>query len=111
MPMHNLIEYSDVYWKTPGSLMQNDKHVPALDNNSNINFFFANNKSNILVKFKQQITGRTGNSGTKNVEIMVRLKCLSNFWRTLEMPLTNSEISFQLKWSKYCFLVAGTVAN
>ena len=41
MPMHNLIEYSDVYWKTPGSLMQNDKHVPALDNNSNINFFFC----------------------------------------------------------------------
>ena len=104
MPMHNVIEYSDVYWKTPESLMQNYKHVPALDNNSNIKIFCANNKSNILVK-------RTGNGGTKNVEIMVPLKCLSNFWRTLEVPLINSGISFQLKWSKYCFLVTGTVAN
>ena len=50
-------------------------------------------------KFKQKITGQTGNNGTKN------------FWRTLEMPLTNCEISLQLKWSENCFLVAGTVAN
>ena len=42
---------------------------------------------------------------------MVPLKYLSNFWRTLEMPLINCEISLQLKWSKYCFLVAGTAAN
>ena len=50
-------------------------------------------------KFKQKITGQTGNNGTKN------------FWRTHEMPLTNCEISLQLKWSENCFLVAGTVAN
>ena len=42
---------------------------------------------------------------------MVPLKCLSNFWRTLEMPLTNCESGFRLKWSKYCFLVAGAAAN
>ena len=42
---------------------------------------------------------------------MVPLKYLSNFWRTLEMPLINCEISLQLKWSKNCILVAGTVAN
>ena len=35
----------------------------------------------------------TGDNGTKNVEIMVALKYLSNFWRTLEMPLLN--------WNKY----------
>ena len=34
-------------------------------------------------KFKQEITGVTGDNGTKNVEAMVTLKCLSNFWRTL----------------------------
>ena len=38
-------------------------------------------------KFKQQIIGQTGNVGTKNVEIMVSLKYLGNFWRTLEKPL------------------------
>ena len=39
---------------------------------------------------------------------MVPLKYLSNFWRTLEMPLTNCEISLQLKWSRSCIIVAGT---
>ena len=41
----------------------------------------------------------------KMVEIMVLLKNLSNFWRTLEMPLINCEISLQLKWSKNFILV------
>ena len=62
-------------------------------------------------KFKQQIRGQTGNGGTKDVETMVPLKYLSNFWRTLEMPLINCEISLQLKWSKSCILEAGTAAN
>ena len=42
---------------------------------------------------------------------MVPLKYLSNFWRTREMPLINSEISLELKWSKDCFLVADTTAK
>ena len=42
---------------------------------------------------------------------MVPLKYLNNFWRTLEMPLINCEISLQLKWSKNFILVAGTAAN
>ena len=42
---------------------------------------------------------------------MVPLKYLSNFWRALEMPLINCEISLQLKLSKDCILVAGTTAN
>ena len=42
---------------------------------------------------------------------MVPLNYLSNFWRTLEMHLIIWEISLQLKWSKNCILVAGTVAN
>ena len=54
---------------------------------------------------KQQITGQTGNSGTKNVEIMVPLKCPSNFLRTLEMSLINCEISLQLKWSSKYIIV------
>ena len=42
---------------------------------------------------------------------MVPLKYLSNFWRTLEIPLINCEVSLQLKWSKKCILVAGTAGN
>ena len=42
---------------------------------------------------------------------MVPLKYLSNFWRTLEMPLINCEISLQLIWPKNCILIASTEAN
>ena len=42
--------------------------------------------------------------------MIVTLKYLSNFWRTLEMSLLNFEISLQLKWSTNCFL-AVTAAN
>ena len=42
---------------------------------------------------------------------MVPLKYLSNFWRTLEMPLINCEINIQLKLSEKFILVAGTAAK
>ena len=42
---------------------------------------------------------------------MVSLKYLSNFWRTLEMPLINCEIGLMLKWFEKCFLVTDTVGN
>ena len=42
---------------------------------------------------------------------MMPLKQLSNFWRTLEMPLINCEINHILSWSTKCFIVVGTVAN
>ena len=41
--------------------------------------------------------GQTGNGGAKDVEIIVRLKYSSNFWRTLGKPFINCEISLQLK--------------
>ena len=71
---------------------------PALDSNGNIIGFPDYNNSN-------------GDSGTKNVEMMVPLKQLSNIWRSLQMPLINCEISLQLKWSKKCIIVADTVNN
>ena len=56
--------------------------------------------------FKQKITDQTGNDGIKDVEIMVSFKYLSNIWRTLEMPLINSEINLVLTWSPNCIMVA-----
>ena len=64
MSIYNLIEYSDVYSKTSGSLWQYYRDEPALGNN-NIIDFLANNNNTISFKFKQQITGQTGNDGTK----------------------------------------------
>ena len=89
----------------------NIRDEPALDNNSNITDFPANNNNSASFKLKQQIKRQTGNNDRKDVEIIVQLKYLSNFCRTLEMPLINCEISLQLKWSKDFILVVGTAAN
>ena len=60
-----------------------------LDDNGAIADFPADNSNSISFKFFKKISGHTGNDGTKDVEIMVPLKYLSNFWNTLEMPLIN----------------------
>ena len=57
------------------------------------------------------MTGQTGNDGTKSVEIMVPLKYLSNFRRTLEIPLTDCETNLILTWSANCVIVYTHVAN
>ena len=74
MPVYNLIEYSEIYSKTSGSVWQYYRDETALENNNNIIDFPANNNNSISFKVKQQITGQTGNGGAKNVEIMVPLK-------------------------------------
>ena len=79
IPMYNLIEYSDNYAKTTGSLWQYCKDIPALNAHDEITEFTAGNLTNSF-NFKAKITGQTANDGTKNVEIMVPLKYLSNFW-------------------------------
>ena len=110
MPMYNLIEYSDNYAKTTGSLWQYCKDIPARNANDEITEFTEANLTDSF-KFKLKITGRTGNGGTKDVEIMVPLKYLSNFWRTLEMPLINCEVNFILTWSSTFVLIATVNPN
>ena len=98
MPMYNLIEYSNNYSKTSGSLWQYYKDEP----NDNL----ANSES---FKSKVKITGSTPAGGnTKDVKIIVPLKYLSNFWRTLEMPLINCEVSLFLRCSSTCFITNST---
>ena len=110
MLMYNLIEYSDNYAKTTGSLWQYCKDIPARNANGDIAIFAENNTTD-LFKFKAKITGQTGNNGTKDVEIMVPLKHLSNFWRTLEMPLINCEVNLILTWSSNCVHIATAIQN
>ena len=101
MPMYNLIEYSDNYVKTSGSLWQYYRDEP----NNNL----ADSES---FKFKVKITGKTpANDNEKDVEIMVPLKYLSNFWRTLEMPLINCEVNLILTWSSTCVITNSTGAG
>ena len=110
MLMHNLREYSDNYSKTSGSLWQYCKDTPAVDDNNAIVNFAENNLTDSF-NFKVKMTGQTGDDGTKNVEIMVPLKYLSNFWRTLKMPLINCEINLILTWSTNCVIVSTNFAN
>ena len=95
MPMHNLIEYSDNYLKTSGNLQQYYRDEPFINNDGVVNDV-PDNPDSASFEYKQKITGQTCNDGTKNFQIMVPLKYLSNFWRTLEMPLINCEINIFL---------------
>ena len=107
MPMYNLIEYSDNYSDTSGSLwgFKRDELV----NNADV----TNDDNTPSFKYKASIIGNTENNGRKNgVKIAVPLKYLSNFWRSLEMPLIDCKIELSLKWNENCILPsAGTAAT
>ena len=109
MSIYNVIEYSNNYSKTSGSLWQYYKDIPAVNNNAAVNF--ADNNLTDSFNFKVKMTDQTGNDGTINVEIMVPLKYLSNFWRTLEMSLINCEVNVILTWSVNCVIVSTDVEN
>ena len=74
MPMYNLIEYSDNYSRTSGSLWHCYNDDPFFNANGAIADFAANNNNSASFKFKTKITGITGNDGTKSVKIKVPLK-------------------------------------
>ena len=101
MPLYNLIEYSDNYAKTSGSLWQYYGDEP------NDNLVYSES-----FQSKTKITGKAPNNGNeKDVEIMVPLKYLSNFWRTLEMPLVNCEVNLILTWPSTCVITNSTGAG
>ena len=86
IPVYDLIEYSDNYSKTSGSLWQNYRDHPNDKITQSESF-----------KYKIKITGKNPAAGnTKDVKIAIPLKYLNNFWRTLEMLLINCEISLDL---------------
>ena len=83
--MCNLIEYSDNYSKTSGSLWQYCKEIQAVNNDGDIIDFNGVNATDSF-NFKTKITGQAAANNNNdniarrvNVEIMVPLKCLSNF--------------------------------
>ena len=115
MPMCNFLEYSKSYRQTRGSLWNyyrdEPNNFPAYNYNADP---ITNSES---FKYKTSIIGKTltanqqngentgqGNTNTKKIlEIVVPLKYLSNFWRTLDIPLISCEVSLTLTWSKIVF--------
>ena len=115
MLMYNLVEYSDNYSKTSGSLWQ---YCKENDEGAIVDFNGANSTDSF--NFKTKITCQTATSnnngngniaGRVDVEIMVPLKYLSNFWRTLEMPLINFEAELILNRSANCVIIYTDVNN
>ena len=78
MPMYNLIEYRDNHSKTSAILWKFYRDVPAADDQGEVTDFTEANLTDSF-NIKVELTGQTGNNGTKDVEIMVPLKYLSNF--------------------------------
>ena len=102
--MYNLIEYSKNYSKTTGSLWNYYRDEPNSGAEGNINYSIKDSKS---FDYKTKITGRLEGSDTeKEVEIVVPLKHLDNFWRTLDISLINCEVNLILTWSENCVITS-----
>ena len=111
MTIYNLLEYSKNYRKTTGSLRNYYRDEPSDPPPSNSE----------SLKYQTSITGNNynvgddeegydvNNVGKNETEVVIPLKLLSNFWRTLILPLINCEVELILIWSKNCVLADMTV--
>ena len=106
MPMYNLIEYSDNYQDSSAILYQYKRdEPPEADAVADLT---ADNSSSF--KYKVKLLGNPvldGNVAKRSVKVVLPLKYLSNFFRSLEMPLINCKIKLNLTWRKnvYCQLM------
>ena len=99
MPMYNLIEYSDNYQDSSATLYQYKRDEPpennAVDNLTAINSSSFKYKIKLLVSVTE-VAGDAAGVRKLNVKVVVPLKYLSNFFRSLEMPLINCKIKLNL---------------
>ena len=105
MPMYNLIEHSDNYQDSSATLYQYKRDEPPEANA--INDLTTNTSSSF--KYKVNLLGNPDLDGAiakRTVKVVVPLKYLSNFFRSLEMPLINCKIKLNLTWKKECVLSA-----
>ena len=103
MPMYNLIEYSDNYQDSSATLYQYKRDEPPEDDA--VADLTVNDSSSF--KYKINLLGNpvpTNLIVKRNLKIVVPLKYLSNFFRSLEMPLINCKIRLNLTWKKECVL-------
>ena len=103
MPMYNLIGYCGNYSDASGiSWSFKRDEIPPYNADLNINISQS-------LKYKASLIGKTvdaadRNSFVKNTKIVFVIKYLSNFWRSLEMPLINCKIHIELIWYENCIL-------
>ena len=117
MSMYNLLEYSDNYSMTSGSLWNYYRDEINYDenesDNNNINNSSSNNNNNNNninnndkhIKCKTKIIGSASDNENKlNTGVVVSLKYLSNFGRSFDLPLIDCEIELDLSWKRYCVI-------
>ena len=97
MPMYNLLEYSDNYEDSTGSLYHFKRSEITTGDSNNADITVANSKP---FAYRAGFVGDVVN----NVELVEPLKYKSNFFRSLEMPLINCKIHLELEWDRNCFL-------
>ena len=107
IPMYNLIEYSDNYVDSYGSLYQFKRDESPMNDAGNPNNVALDNLTSFKYKasYLGKATDADGNDRLlKNAKIVVPLKYLSNFFRSLEMPLINCKIHLELNWNDNCVM-------
>ena len=103
MPMYNLLEYSDNYQDSRGSLYQFKRDEPP-DDNADV----ASNTTSLMCKPK--LINGTDDNNVNNVKLVVPLKYISNILRSLELPLVNCKIDLELTWHKDCMISSADAA-
>ena len=108
MPMYNLIEYSDNYQDSSATLYQYKRDEPQEDDA--VADLTDDNSSSLSYKISLLDNPVVANNIARiNVKVVVPLKYLSNFFRSLEMPLINCKIKLSLTWKKECVLSSDAV--
>ena len=110
MPMYNLLEYSSNYYDTTGSLWFYFTDEAA---NFNSNIVYGNNFKSFKHKAKllEKAVADGVNGILRKTRIAVLSNYLSNFWRSLEMPLINCKVELKLKLMNHCVLAAAGSDN
>ena len=105
MSLYNLLEYSKNYRKTTGSLWNYYRDKPNSGINDVINYSIVDSNSfDYKANFIEDSV--TQNNVRKNdLKIVVSLKYVSNFCRSLNIPLINCEVELILTWFKNCVLI------
>ena len=95
--MYNLTEYNKNYSKESGSLWKYNRDETISGTEGNVDYSIKYSKT---FDYKTSNAGRLeGGNTEKNIKIVVPLKHLRNFWRTLNITLINCELPLTLTWS------------
>ena len=101
IPMYNLVEYPGNYADSSGSLWRFKRD--ELNVATNLDVTTTDNSTSF--KYKSSLFESPTAAGVLNgVKIVVPLKQVSNFFRSLEIPLINCKIHLELNWTKSCVI-------